>query len=141
MAPSVSHRRLQLRLTTNFGNPSSKLLLALASTAILGSESHGTHDHILLSDGSGRLQVTNRFETAATGLGSSLYDLGADPIENTVSKSFSIVASRVRCRRNRLSRIVNRQLPRSGRFLPASLLCQVPCHIAPSLRLLVRSSP
>jgi hypothetical protein len=33
-----------------------KLLLALASTVILGSESHGTHDYILLSDGSGSLQ-------------------------------------------------------------------------------------
>jgi hypothetical protein len=32
------------------------LLLVLASRVILGSESHGTHDHILLSDGSGRFQ-------------------------------------------------------------------------------------
>jgi hypothetical protein len=37
---------------------SSKLLVALASTVILGSESHGTHDHILLSDGSGSLKTT-----------------------------------------------------------------------------------
>jgi uncharacterized membrane protein YkvI len=36
-----------------------KLLLALASTVILGSESHGTHDLILLSDGSGSLQTTD----------------------------------------------------------------------------------
>jgi hypothetical protein len=35
-----------------------KLLLALASTVILGSESHETHDHTLLSDGSGSLQTT-----------------------------------------------------------------------------------
>jgi hypothetical protein len=34
-----------------------KLLLALASTAIMGSESHGAHDHILLSDGSGSLRI------------------------------------------------------------------------------------
>jgi hypothetical protein len=33
-----------------------KLLLALASTVILGSESHGTHEHILVSGGSGCLQ-------------------------------------------------------------------------------------
>jgi hypothetical protein len=33
-----------------------KLLLALSSKVILGSESHGTHDHILLSDGSGILK-------------------------------------------------------------------------------------
>jgi hypothetical protein len=33
-----------------------KLLLALASIMILGSESRGIHDHILLSDGSGNLQ-------------------------------------------------------------------------------------
>jgi hypothetical protein len=32
---------------------SSELLLALASTVILGSEYQGTHDHILLCDGSG----------------------------------------------------------------------------------------
>jgi hypothetical protein len=34
-----------------------KWLLALASIVILGSESHGTNDHILLSDGSGSLQT------------------------------------------------------------------------------------
>jgi hypothetical protein len=33
-----------------------KLLLGLANAMILGSEFHGTHDHILLSDGSGSLQ-------------------------------------------------------------------------------------
>jgi hypothetical protein len=33
-----------------------KFLLALASTMIFGSKSHGTHGHILLSDGSGNLQ-------------------------------------------------------------------------------------
>jgi hypothetical protein len=33
------------------------LLLALANTVIFGSESHGNHDHILLSDGSGSLQT------------------------------------------------------------------------------------
>jgi hypothetical protein len=33
-----------------------KLLLVLASTVILGYESRGTHDLILLSDGSGILQ-------------------------------------------------------------------------------------
>jgi hypothetical protein len=32
------------------------------------------------------------------GLGSSLYNLGAGPVENTVSKISSIVMSRVRCR-------------------------------------------
>jgi hypothetical protein len=36
---------------------SSKFLLALASTVILGFESYGTHDHILLSDGYGSLQT------------------------------------------------------------------------------------
>jgi hypothetical protein len=34
-----------------------KLLLALSSTVIPGSESHGTHDHVLVSDGSGSLQT------------------------------------------------------------------------------------
>jgi hypothetical protein len=37
---------------------SAKLLLGLASTVILGSESHGTLSHILLSNGSGSLQST-----------------------------------------------------------------------------------
>jgi hypothetical protein len=32
-----------------------KLLLVVASTVIFGSKSHGIHDHILLSDGSGSL--------------------------------------------------------------------------------------
>jgi hypothetical protein len=36
---------------------SSKLLLALASTVIFSFESHETHDHILLPDGSGSLQA------------------------------------------------------------------------------------
>jgi hypothetical protein len=34
------------------------LLLALASTEILGSVSHETHDHILLTDGSGSIQTS-----------------------------------------------------------------------------------
>jgi hypothetical protein len=34
-----------------------KLLLVLASAAILGCESHGTHDHIFFPDSSGRLQT------------------------------------------------------------------------------------
>jgi hypothetical protein len=38
-----------------------KLLLALASTGILGSRPHETHDHILLSDGLSQIQ--NRFKT------------------------------------------------------------------------------
>jgi hypothetical protein len=33
------------------------LLLALANTVIFGSESHRTHDHILLSDGFWSLQT------------------------------------------------------------------------------------
>jgi hypothetical protein len=33
-------------------------LLVLDSTVIHGSESHGTHDHILVLDGSGSLQTT-----------------------------------------------------------------------------------
>jgi hypothetical protein len=34
-----------------------KLLLVLASTVILGSESHETHDYTSLSDSSGRLPI------------------------------------------------------------------------------------
>jgi hypothetical protein len=42
---------------------SGKSLLALASTVILGSESHGTHDHTFLSDGSGSLQTLSQGDT------------------------------------------------------------------------------
>jgi hypothetical protein len=38
---------------------SSKLLLVFASTAIPGSNSQGTHDHISLPDGSGSLLGKN----------------------------------------------------------------------------------
>jgi hypothetical protein len=37
---------------------SATLMLALASTVMLGSEFHGTHNHISLSDGYGSLQTT-----------------------------------------------------------------------------------
>jgi hypothetical protein len=43
-----------------------KLLLTLGSTVILGSESHGTHGHILLSDGSGILQLTPQSQSHVT---------------------------------------------------------------------------
>jgi hypothetical protein len=36
-----------------------KVLLALVSTMVLGSESHGTQDHILLFDGAGSLQIAS----------------------------------------------------------------------------------
>jgi hypothetical protein len=46
--------RLVLILPSNLRlGRSSKLLMVLASTVILGSESHGTHDDILLSHDSG----------------------------------------------------------------------------------------
>jgi hypothetical protein len=61
---------------------STKLLLALASTAILGSESHRSHDHILLSDGS---RLTDCL----------LYD--TDRIENDASNNSSVGAG-IRCR-------------------------------------------
>jgi hypothetical protein len=38
-----------------------KLLLVLASILILGSESCGTHDHILLCDGSGKGAVETSY--------------------------------------------------------------------------------
>jgi hypothetical protein len=55
-----------------------KLLLAVASTVILGSESHRTHDHILLSGGSGSLQTpTFDFDLQRK------HFLGTDRRENT----------------------------------------------------------
>jgi hypothetical protein len=39
-------------------------LLTLGSTAILGSKSHGIQDHIILSDGSGRLQSPLAFSSS-----------------------------------------------------------------------------
>jgi hypothetical protein len=53
--PQTATTHLQLK-TTELLIP--KLLLALTSTVILGSELRGTHYHILLSDGSGSLQTT-----------------------------------------------------------------------------------
>jgi hypothetical protein len=53
-----------------------QLLLAVTSAVILGSESRGTRDRILLS------QIRD------LGLGCSLYSLRADPTENTAFNSF-----------------------------------------------------
>jgi hypothetical protein len=47
----------KMNLQNKTWNNSLQFLLVLASTAILGSESHGTHDHILLSDDSGSFQT------------------------------------------------------------------------------------
>jgi hypothetical protein len=47
----------QLQLSTDTTTLTAKLLLVLASILILGYESHGTHDLILLSDGPGRPQT------------------------------------------------------------------------------------
>jgi hypothetical protein len=41
-------------------------MLALASIVILGSESHGTHDHILLSDSSGPRYIASGQTTQKT---------------------------------------------------------------------------
>jgi hypothetical protein len=51
---ATSHVRAKYDWLTDW--LTAKLLLVLASTVILGSESHEIHDHILLSDGSGSLQ-------------------------------------------------------------------------------------
>jgi hypothetical protein len=67
--------------------------MALASTAILGSEDHGIHDYISLSDGSGTLQTTEVSSLKARLPRScSLYGLGMDRIQNIVSHSSSIAA-------------------------------------------------
>jgi hypothetical protein len=60
---------------------SAKFLLTLTSTVILGSESHRTHDQILLFDSSESLHTL-----CAESL---LYSLGMDLIENTTSNSSS----------------------------------------------------
>jgi hypothetical protein len=66
-------------LTQNM--PTVKLLLVLASTVIIGSEPHGTHDLLLHSDGSGEFQTSashsklkcvNRFYMWTVGLTSKL---------------------------------------------------------------------
>jgi hypothetical protein len=58
-----------------------ELLLALASTVILGSKSHGTHDHILLSDSSGSLQATLLFTGCLWH--ANFYHLLVDQLEDT----------------------------------------------------------
>jgi hypothetical protein len=62
-----------------------KLLLALASTVILGSKSHGTHNHISMSDGSGSLQLTPQSRWF------SLYSPSTNSTENSFSNSSSVV--------------------------------------------------
>jgi hypothetical protein len=92
-----SHANLILWLLAPAGSSFSwltaKLLLALASTVILGSESHRTHGHILLSDGSGSLQtLSNLLQLLTPGLNwtaesesDSLWSLGTDRTENIAS--------------------------------------------------------
>jgi hypothetical protein len=47
-------------VSTNF-YATAKLLLAFARTVIFASESHGIHDHLLLSDASASFQTTVPF--------------------------------------------------------------------------------
>jgi hypothetical protein len=65
-----------------------KLLLILARIVILGSESHRTHSHSLLSDGSGSRQHSHLLVLRWF----SLYSLGMDHTEDIVSNGSSIVA-------------------------------------------------
>jgi hypothetical protein len=70
------------------------LLLDLASAVILGSESHGTHDHIILS------QIWDfpfRGLLRLAGLRVFLYDLGTDRIENTTPYYCSSVVAMGTC--------------------------------------------
>jgi hypothetical protein len=63
-----------------------KLLLALTSTVILGFEFHGSHDHILMSDGSGSLQISRvRVTLRPAGYRQSVR-LSAKPLENKDQK-------------------------------------------------------
>jgi hypothetical protein len=91
------------------------MLVALASAVILGSESLGTRDHILLSDlrlpfsspPTSRRVTVEVFQPASTrvayALGSSLYSPGADPTENSLQQSLYF------CRR-----VFTDPLPRNG---------------------------
>jgi hypothetical protein len=72
-------------LRTNYFGRSGKLLLALASKIILGSEPHGTHEHTLLSHNSGS-------HPASLVSWCLLYSLGADHIETTTSYRSAVVA-------------------------------------------------
>jgi hypothetical protein len=82
---------MQLTLTdwlTDYFSRLGKLLRALSNTVTLGSESCGTHDHILLSHNSGShasLFFTNCF------IQPSLYSLSVDHIENTAPDGSFII--------------------------------------------------
>jgi hypothetical protein len=67
--------------------------LALISAVILGSESHGTHNHILFSDGCGSLQnlTANWDHDTLIWLVASLYKLGTEYVANTTSKDSSLL--------------------------------------------------
>jgi hypothetical protein len=84
-----------------------KLLLVLASTIIFGFKSHGTHDHILLPNNSGSLQIT-------------LYDVGTDRIENTTSSRSSLLRAHLLLR----SRDFSWPLP--SRFLATAVSAGFP---------------
>jgi hypothetical protein len=76
---------------------SSKLLLARASTVILGSEFHGTHNHFLLSDIFGSLQITpSAVHILKFGINRQIHRLSfkynTHRIENYASNIYSIVA-------------------------------------------------
>jgi hypothetical protein len=77
------------RLTATAGWLTAKLLPVLASTVILSSESHGTHENILLSYGSGSPQTT--LVKLPARLVSSLCNFGMYCIQNS-SNNFCIVA-------------------------------------------------
>jgi hypothetical protein len=74
---TLSLTKLRLALASTVVSPSTgellalthslsltKLRLALASTVVFGFESHGTHDHILLFDRSGKVQSSTHIVSA-----------------------------------------------------------------------------
>jgi hypothetical protein len=101
--------------------PATELLLAITSTMILGSESHGTYDHIL-SDGSRSLEMPPTKQI--TGCWSWLYSIGKDQIENIASHSTSIVACCSCCRN-----VFTTPLPSNGYFFLFHCFgFQLSCH-------------
>jgi hypothetical protein len=69
------------------------MLLAIASAVILGSESHGTHDHILLFQGSGSCQTLSRLrDELLISPSINICNFGSDRRENNDFNSSSVVS-------------------------------------------------
>jgi hypothetical protein len=92
---------------------SGKLLLVLASTVILGSESCGSHDHILLSHDSGSQEIPNSWAETCP-----LYIISGQTTEKTLPPTVPLLLAYCPCMSVCVPPIVARQL--LGKHVPTA---------------------